>query len=121
MKKSRIAVIVVLVLLTIGVVFFFVPLVGVEAVPPNWQAYTTSVTVNGTQTKTWTMVRDPPSVDSAASLAFCFMGHGDLLQDGTYYPYTPSHLQVQGSFCGGSIVSAPSLLLAAHYSRFPSL
>ena len=99
MKKSRISVILVAVLLIVGLVFFFVPIVAVQAVPPNWQYQTTTVIVSGTQTKTWTLVRDPPSVDSAASLAFCLMGHGALLQDGTYYPYTSSHLEVQGSFC----------------------
>ena len=30
-----------------GLVFFFVPLVGVEAVPPNWQYYTTVTAVQG--------------------------------------------------------------------------
>jgi len=96
---TKIVVAVAISILAVGLVFFLVPLEGVEAVPPNWQWYATTTTVQGTQTQTMTLARNPPSVDSTASLAFCFMGHGALLQNGTYYPYTSSHLEIHGAFC----------------------
>jgi hypothetical protein len=96
---TKIVVIVATVILAVGLLFFFVPFVGVEAVPPNWQYYATTTTVQGTHTQTMTLARNPPSVSSTASLAFCFMGHGALLQNGTYYPYTSSHLEILGAFC----------------------
>ena len=86
-------------MLVFALFFFFFPLVGVEAVPPNWQYYATTSTIQGSQTHMVTLARNPPAVGSTASLAFCFLGHGALYQNGTYYIYTSSHLQVQGSFC----------------------
>jgi hypothetical protein len=82
-----------------ALVFFFVPLVGVEAAPPKWQYYVTTSTIQGGQTHMVAPARNPRAVGSTASLAFCLLGRGALLQDGTYYIYTSSHLQVQGSFC----------------------
>jgi hypothetical protein len=86
-------------MLAVGLVFFFVPLVGVVAVPPNWQYYTTVTTIQAGRTQTTTLVANPPTVDSTASLAYCFLGHGALLEGGTYYPYTSSHFTMQGAFC----------------------
>ena len=96
---TKVAIVVVVSTLAFALVFFFVPLVGVEAVPPNWQYNATTSTIQGGQTHMVTLARTPPAVGSTASLAFCFLGHGALLQNGTYYSYTASHLQVQGSFC----------------------
>jgi len=96
---TKIVTVVVVSVLAVALVFFFIPLVGVEAVPPNWQYYTTTTTLQGGQTHTMTLARNPPVVGSTASLAFCLLGNGALLQNGTYYLYTPSHLEVQGSFC----------------------
>jgi hypothetical protein len=96
---TKIVVAVAMSVLAVGLVFFFVPLVGAQAVPPNWQWYTTTTTVQGAQTQTMTLARNPPGIESSASLAFCFLGHGALLQNGTYYPYTASHLEIQGAFC----------------------
>jgi hypothetical protein len=96
---TKIVVAVVVSVLAVALAFFFIPLVGVEAVPPNWQYYATTTTIQGGQTHVVTLARNPPAVGSTASLAFCFLGRGALLQNGTYYIYTSSHLQVQGSFC----------------------
>jgi hypothetical protein len=96
---TKIIVITVVSVLVVAFVFFFIPLVGVEATPPNWQYYATTTTIQGSQTRTMTLVRNPPVVGSTASLAFCFLGHGALFQNGTYYIYTSSHVQVLGSFC----------------------
>lgn len=96
---AKIVIVVVVSMLAVALVFFFIPLVGVEAVPPNWQYYATTTTVQGGITHTITLARNPPVIGSTASLAFCYLGHGALLQNGTYYPYTSSHLQVQGSAC----------------------
>jgi hypothetical protein len=96
---TRIVLVVVVCALAGALVFFFIPLVGVEAVPPNWQYYTTTTTIQGGQTHMITLARNPPVVGSTASLAFCFLGRGALLQNGKYYLYTSSQLQVQGSSC----------------------
>ena len=96
---TRVAIAVVVTTVAFAVVFFFVPLIGVEAVPPNWQYYATTSTIKGGQTHMVTLARNPPAVSSTASLAFCFLGRGALFQNGTYYFYTTSHFQAQGSFC----------------------
>ena len=96
---TKVVIFVVVCVFAFALVFFFVPLVGVEAAPPSWQYYATTSTIQGGQTHIVTLARNPPAVGSTASLAFCFIGHGALFQDGIYYIYTSSHLQVQGSFC----------------------
>lgn len=100
MKKITIAICAVVILMLASVlVFLFVPLVGAEAVPPDFKYYSTGTITRGNQTETVTYVYDPPAISSEVSLSFCFFGHGALYQNGTYYPYTASHLQVGGEFC----------------------
>jgi hypothetical protein len=102
-KKPRkwrlIASVVVIVMALAAVVILFVPLVGVEAVPPNFQAYVTTTAIEGNQTHTLTLVATPQTYNSTASLSYCFWGYGALFENGTYYPLTTSHLQVEGAFC----------------------
>ncbi len=102
-KKPRrwrlIAAVVVIVLALIAVVVLFVPLFGVEATPPNFQGVVTTTTMEGNQTKTLTLIQNPPTYNSTGSLSYCFWGYGALLQNGNYYPLTTSHLQVTGAFC----------------------
>jgi len=97
-KRGIVYIITGLVALSI-VVVLFVPLVGVEATPPNFQPYSTITTVEGNQTRTFTLVATPPTYNSMASISYCFWGYGALLQNGNYYPITTSHLQVVGAFC----------------------
>jgi len=102
-EKSRrwrlIAAVVVIFLALVAIVILFVPLFGVEAVPPNFQYVVTTTTIQGNQTKTLTLLSNPPFYNSTGSLSYCFWGYGALLQNGRYYPLTTSHAQVVGAFC----------------------
>ena len=102
-KKRRrwrlIATVVIIVLALTAVVILFVPLFGAEAVPPNFQYVVTTTTIQGNQTKTLTLLSNPPFYNSTASLSYCFWGYGALFQNGKYYPLTASHFQLEGAFC----------------------
>jgi len=97
-KRSYVYIITGLIAFSIAIILF-VPLVAVEATPPNFQGYSTITTVEGNQTRTLTLVATPPTYGSTASISYCFWGYGALLQNGNYYPLTTSHLQVMGAFC----------------------
>ncbi len=99
MKRRKYAYIVGAFTLFCVAIVLFVPFFRVEATPPDFQPYSTTTTVEGTQTKTFTLVATPPTYPSTASLSFCFWGFGALVQNGRYYPLTTSHLQVEGAVC----------------------
>ena len=97
-KRGYVCIITGLIALSVIVILFF-PLVAVEATPPDFQSYSTVTTVERNQTRTFTLVATPPIYGSVASISYCLWGYGALLQNGSYYLPTTSHLQVVGAFC----------------------
>ena len=99
-RRSRlIATVTIIVLVIAAGVILFVPLFGVEATPPNFGGVVTTTTIQGNQTRTLTLSQIPPTYNSTGSLSYCFWGYGALFQNGAYYPFTASHVQLEGAFC----------------------
>ncbi len=92
LKKTPRNLLVLITALSLVIVIFF-PLLGVDA---NFQLYSNVTKVEGNQTWTITGVSLPPPYNAMASISYCLVGYGALLQNGTYNPLVVSHL---GLFC----------------------